>query len=162
MRPAEVTARQPGIMARYAEDLLSAGEHPSLPEALEAARVEVGTWLDTGEPRFRRFFHLFVPTLDRSVGLVWLELEPEFRRAYLAYLLIEPELRGRGHGLRVLRLVERFARRAGARRIYLYVFKQNLPAVALYRRAGYEVLTELGPPGASTPTRYRMGKLLPG
>ncbi|HFQ14923.1 MAG TPA: GNAT family N-acetyltransferase [Rhodobacteraceae bacterium] len=57
--------------------------------------------------------------------------------AELLALAVAPAARRRGLGRRLLRDFERAARKAGAARAFLEVATDNLPAVALYRAAGW-------------------------
>ena len=59
--------------------------------------------------------------------------------ARLAWLAVEPELRGRGAGTAILTEAERAARQTGAVRILLHA---RLAALSLYQRAGYVPLGE--------------------
>jgi predicted GNAT family N-acyltransferase len=59
--------------------------------------------------------------------------------ARLAWLAVEPALRGRGAGAAILIEAERAARKAGARRVRLHA---RLAALSLYERAGYLALGE--------------------
>jgi RimJ/RimL family protein N-acetyltransferase len=59
------------------------------------------------------------------------------RQYWLGHLVVDPERRGRGYGVALVRglLQEAFEQR-GAVRVTLVVFAENVPALACYRRAG--------------------------
>lgn len=58
-------------------------------------------------------------------------------QAFVAYMAVEPELRGQRVGAALLARAEDEARRRGAPYISLMVTEENVPARALYERAGY-------------------------
>ncbi len=60
--------------------------------------------------------------------------------AWLEMIAILPQYQGRGMGWRVLQDYEQFASRLGYSCLKLVVSAGNRPAVALYEKAGYEVL----------------------
>jgi len=64
-------------------------------------------------------------------------LDPRVRKLHKLYL--HPQWQGRGLGSRLLRHCEEEARRLGAQRMVLTVNRQNLKAVAAYRRNQYRV-----------------------
>jgi RimJ/RimL family protein N-acetyltransferase len=59
------------------------------------------------------------------------------RQYWLGHLIVDPEFRGRGYGVRLtaLLLAEAFEQR-GAQRVTLVAFPDNVAAVACYRAAG--------------------------
>jgi len=61
-------------------------------------------------------------------------------QGFIAYMAVEPELRERGAGARLLEAAEREARKRGLPYVALMVTEENAAARALYERAGY--LTE--------------------
>ena len=74
------------------------------------------------------------------VGHLWYgsrSRQPDPDVAWLYDIAVHPELRERGFGRALLRLLEDEARAEGATRIELNVFGDNLPARRLYESAGY-------------------------
>ena len=67
---------------------------------------------------------------------------PEGDMHYLAHLAVVPELRGRGVGRALIDQLVGAAREAGRRRVALDVAASNPRAEALYRRAGFKVISE--------------------
>jgi ribosomal protein S18 acetylase RimI-like enzyme len=61
-------------------------------------------------------------------------------QAFIAYMAVEPAVRGRGVGRAMLDTAEAQARAAGLPHVSLMVTEENAPARALYDNAGY--LTE--------------------
>ncbi|AJE48557.1 GNAT family N-acetyltransferase [Celeribacter indicus] len=57
--------------------------------------------------------------------------------AELLTIAVMPDARGQGAGRRLLRDYEATAQAAGARMSFLEVAEDNLPAITLYRSAGY-------------------------
>jgi len=63
-----------------------------------------------------------------------------FDQGHLINIAVDPRFRGRGLGEALLRRVLREAVGQGARAVHLEVREQNGPAIALYRKHGFEVL----------------------
>lgn len=72
-------------------------------------------------------------------GEVWVDAEED--EAELARLVIDPALRGRGHGRLLTTLLTAEARRLGFSDIWLRVVPENAPAIACYRAAGFSRAT---------------------
>jgi ribosomal protein S18 acetylase RimI-like enzyme len=70
-----------------------------------------------------------------AYGEVWLDAEED--EAELARLLVDPAVRGRGHGRRLVALLTVEARRLGFAEVWLRVRPENAPAIACYRGAGF-------------------------
>ena len=64
--------------------------------------------------------------------------ESEPHGAYIQTVEVAKEHRGEGVGRELLRRIEDSARAAGARAIWLHVDVENLSAIRLYERHGYE------------------------
>lgn len=71
------------------------------------------------------------------------------------FVIVDDQKRGRGYGKEMLMLAARYAFDfAGARKISLGVFENNLPAIRCYEAAGFQKV------GRETPERYRcMGEV---
>ncbi|MBX5468488.1 MAG: GNAT family N-acetyltransferase [Thermoleophilaceae bacterium] len=72
---------------------------------------------------------------------------PPVDSLYVDALATRPEFRRRGVGRALLAHAERQARQLGLAQVALDTAKRNAPALALYRRAGFEVRAESGPVG---------------
>lgn len=59
-------------------------------------------------------------------------------QAELLTITIALDARGKGHGEQLLRFAETRAASAGVDIVFLEVAEDNFPAIALYRRTGYE------------------------
>jgi ribosomal protein S18 acetylase RimI-like enzyme len=65
------------------------------------------------------------------------------RRAYVHSFRVKPAWQGRGLGSRLMEVVEEDLAGRGFREVTLNVAKDNLGALRLYRRLGYEVVSEI-------------------
>ncbi|MDC7227833.1 MAG: GNAT family N-acetyltransferase [Spirochaetales bacterium] len=59
--------------------------------------------------------------------------------AFLFFIFIEPELRGKGIGSTAMELIEAEVEKLGLQAIRLHVLKSNLPAVRVYEKTGYNI-----------------------
>ncbi len=85
--------------------------------------------LDGRTVGFALFFHNFSTFLGRS-GL------------YLEDLFVEPEFRGRGFGIALLRRLAQIAKERGCGRFEWACLDWNAPSIALYRSIGAEPMSE--------------------
>jgi ribosomal protein S18 acetylase RimI-like enzyme len=70
----------------------------------------------------------------------------------LVSMWVSPDARGHGLGARLIDEVMEWARESGARRVALWVMRENDEAIALYRRAGF-VETGISEAAATHPCR---------
>jgi ribosomal protein S18 acetylase RimI-like enzyme len=79
------------------------------------------------------------------VGDVWMALDHGLGTgggdAWIYYIEIRPEQRGKGYGRALLRAAEQEVARRGAKTIGLNVFWDNAAARSLYASAGYETIS---------------------
>jgi GNAT superfamily N-acetyltransferase len=89
---------------------------------------------------------------SRPVGLAWGRFpNPADRHdAYLFQMWVDPAVRGRGVGRRLLAAVIDWARASGAHRLNLGV-TCDTPAMRLYARAGFESVGERSPVRPGSP-----------
>jgi ribosomal protein S18 acetylase RimI-like enzyme len=57
---------------------------------------------------------------------------------WLTDFYLEPAFRGRGHGLKILGMIEEEGRKMGAQAIELLVEDDNVEAQGLYKKAGFK------------------------
>lgn len=120
----------------------------ALGDAPHAFTSRLADWESGGETRWHE--RLARPDAHNLVALLDGELvgmaagmpgdEPGTRE--LRSVWVSPRLRGRGVADRLIAEVESWARRSGATRLTLAVLPANTPAVALYRRHGFDVMEE--------------------
>jgi ribosomal protein S18 acetylase RimI-like enzyme len=63
--------------------------------------------------------------------------------AFITEVYVRADRRGRGLGRELVQAAERIAREGGAGAVHLMVRPENAPALALYRRAGFEAVPRL-------------------
>jgi ribosomal protein S18 acetylase RimI-like enzyme len=85
------------------------------------------------------------------VGSLWVDVKSERNRAFIFYIIIGPEYRGRGYGRQALALLEDELRPLGISQIGLNVFADNEIARHLYEKMGYHttnqtMMKSLAPP----------------
>ena len=75
-----------------------------------------------------------------KVGMIWFGLREEVSpRAFIYDFRVYEEYQRRGFGLQTLQALEEKVRELGVETISLHVFGHNHPAIALYKKAEYEV-----------------------
>lgn len=75
---------------------------------------------------------------ERPVGFFVYSANPAERAGFLKFVILDPVLRGRGYGTRMMRLALSHAfERTGVSKVRLMVFDGNEAARACYRKAGF-------------------------
>jgi ribosomal protein S18 acetylase RimI-like enzyme len=82
---------------------------------------------------------LFVRSRQEDVGILLLADHPQAHHWELMYMGLVPEVRGRGWGRQIAQHAQWLAGCAGVERIVLAVDSVNVPAVQMYRSAGFEM-----------------------
>jgi len=78
---------------------------------------------------------------DRVVGVCALFKETD-QRYELARMAVDPAERGQGHGDTLIRAALDLAQAIGAREVFLLSNQKLRPALSLYRKHGFETITE--------------------
>ncbi len=123
----------------YAQDIARNYKRP-----IDQVRVEAKNQLKSLLPKgMQTERHFFYDILDRStnqrVGSLWVNLEPDKRRAFLYDFIVKEEYRGKGYGRRALSLLETTLRGMGVENLGLHVFADNQVAIHLYERQGFRI-----------------------
>jgi len=109
-------------------------------KAIEAARNELARFIPQGRESPN---HHFEKVIDESsgtqVGEVWYFAGEEGGkvRFWVDWLWTDPQMRHRGYATTVLQQLTEEAAKLGADRVGLYVFMDNLDAIALYSKLGF-------------------------
>jgi ribosomal protein S18 acetylase RimI-like enzyme len=113
-------------------------------EAAAKCRQEIPEMLPEGlATRDQYFYTIHDDQTDENVGLIWLGVskKQEAPIAYIYDFYIEEQHRRQGYGAQALMAAEDKARQLGLATIGLHVFGHNTPAIALYRKLGYEMVS---------------------
>ena len=115
-----------GLSFGLEEDALAPPLHKSYPFD-PTDREEQGNW-----------DHAVVAEAEeRLIGFAAAQYMAWNRRTVIWHLYVAPDYRGRGVGTRLLDTVDTFARRVGARCLWLETQNVNVPAVRFYLRSGF-------------------------
>ncbi len=131
--------------AEYADQKSRAGFW-SREESLARAREEIQGFVGP-DPAARGHAFFFGADDDgRRVGWVWYGPVPDENASrderWLFQIKVEESFRGQGFGRGLLEALERHLLDERVSALRLNVFRWNTVAIALYRSAGYEVLSE--------------------
>lgn len=137
----------------------------ALADAPDAFSSRLADWQGDGDREERWRARLNIPgscnviaVLDgRPVGMVSGFPSPQDGVAELGTLWVSRAVRGRGIGNRLVRAVEQWAMHEGAEVLLLTVSPDNEPAIALYRRNGFDDAEYIGADGRQ---QCRMAKTL--
>jgi ribosomal protein S18 acetylase RimI-like enzyme len=136
-----------GFIADWALDLAKIDD---LSADAAVARATARTDADLPRGTETPGHHLFVILADEApIGTLWFSMTAE-GDAFLDDITVGGAHRGQGHGRIALALAEEEARRRGAARMELHVYRHNPRAIALYEAVGYRT------------TGLKMRKLLAG
>lgn len=121
----------------YAADRARADETPLAVERVVASRqldALLPQGLQTPNHHFWR-----VEADGAPVGILWVCVEPDQRRAFIYDIVIDAAQRGKGYGEATMRAMEAELAPRGVTHIGLNVFGHNTVARALYDKMGYRV-----------------------
>ena len=119
------------------DTLRSQGEPPQMPDTLESVERWYASYVDGNDTT--AWFTIYDRVTDQPVG--WTELKDIDRHngtAEFAIMIGDPEVRGRGLGTEVTRLMLRYGfENLGLHNIHLYYMEFNEGARRVYERAGF-------------------------
>lgn len=87
----------------------------------------------------RRYATYMLRENGLSIGLAALEIDKKKNKYYIAFLLVDYRLQGRGYGRILLTKAIEMLKKAGAKKLEISVNRFNLPAQALYKSVGFAV-----------------------
>ena len=123
----------------YANELEISGKLDRI-RAMDKAGSEISRLLTEGLDTPGAYF-VMVEDAGHAVGYYWLN-EKQKGMILLGFIFIYPEYRGLGYGKRLMRMVEKDAKKLHKKFIVLNVFKFNQAAVGLYKKCRYTVKLE--------------------
>jgi ribosomal protein S18 acetylase RimI-like enzyme len=144
MTPAEFDEWQIAIAQDYADEQVAAGRWQR-EAAVQRARDENAQLLPQGLETARMLLLRGVDADGEPIGRAWVGLDHPRGAPGVAFLYdieVVENRRGSGLGRALLEAVEEATRRAGLAALELNVFGRNHVATALYRSAGYEIVTQ--------------------
>ena len=74
---------------------------------------------------------------NNPIGFFCLSFNAAVKETKLKFIILAPELRGKGHGKEMLSLAIKYALENGAESVQLNVFENNIKAQKCYLRAGF-------------------------
>lgn len=129
----------------YADDHVRAGTWAAA-DALQNSRAELDRLLPKGTETPDHFLRtIVVGAPPQRVGTLWWALRREGTRLdlYVYWIGIDEAFRRRGFAAETFRALDGEARRAGASRLVLHVFGDNVGARALYEKIGFRATNVL-------------------
>jgi ribosomal protein S18 acetylase RimI-like enzyme len=137
MTTAEFAALRDRLIPEYAAGKVRAGEW-SEDQAEALAAKQTAELLPEGPDTPGMLLLTADDSEGQPVGLVWVALDqPREGQAWIYYIEVNPEQRGKGHGRALLEAAEQEAARHGATWIGLNVLGGNTVARNLYESSGY-------------------------
>jgi len=108
-------------------------------EGFESARAAAYAHIFRAIGPAKTFLRLVSRATGGTVGLATAVAERGF--AGLSNVVVAPEYRRQGAAAQLLRALAAWANGEGARTLWLQVLEDNAPALALYRKAGFDVFS---------------------
>lgn len=151
----------PGMIEEYKDDLVNSGSEPSEEEALKKAKEEIDSYFYNGKllPN-QQIQGIYLAGIEDPIGSIWISIksaqDPD--KAFLCYIGIRPEYRGKGYAKRALVMAEKKLLKQAIPIIGLNVFAHNTPALALYKKLQYNITFEVSLKTTGKITRYLLEK----
>ena len=151
----------PGMIEEYKDDLVNSGAYASPEEALATAKEEIDGYFYNGKLLPNQLIQaIYLAGVEEPIGSIWISTksaqDPE--KAFLCYIGIRPEYRGKGYAKRALIMAEKKLLKQGIDKIGLNVFAHNITAMKLYEKLGYVIMYEVSLKTTGKVTRYLLDK----
>lgn len=136
MTEAEYAGMRAAIEDDYAQNVGRVTDM-SIEEARAAAAKQFADLLKNGLATEGHYLWKVIADPDDAVGDLWTFVDPGKRRAFIYFIGIDAQHRGKGYAKAAMLALEAAVRPMGADHIDLNVFGDNTPAIQLYERLGY-------------------------
>lgn len=140
MKQEEYHEYLPELTSNYAQDLADNLDLP-IEQALERATTQISALLPQGlETPDHTLFTICDETAEsfQRVGILWVFVEQQRRRAFIYDIRVDPDSRGKGYGRQAITWLEQWLRGQGIQKLELNVFGGNPIARHLYESMGFE------------------------
>ena len=127
----------------YAGMMLDVGEYPDYDAAYSQAYHEIMAYFSNGQvPSTELLYNMVEPDSGETVGSLWLSMitREEQPLIFISYITVNEGYRRRGYAASALAVAEKMLLPHGFEKYELYVFVNNVGAVQLYQRLGYEIV----------------------
>ena len=142
MTPEEFTAYKAWMVEDYAKN--NAENYRLL---LEEARInsskEIDGLINQGFSTPNQYLYNIIlsgETENCYIGYLWVDIDDQKKRCFVADIYINPDNRHQGWGRKTLELLDLNMKQRGITRIVLHVFGNNQIAQELYKKMGYQVI----------------------
>jgi ribosomal protein S18 acetylase RimI-like enzyme len=136
MMETEYAAMRAAIEENYAQDVARATDMP-IEQARAAAAKQFDDLLKDGLATEGQYLWRVIADQDGAVGDLWAAVDPARRRAFIYFIGIDEQHRGKGYGKAAMQALEAAVKPKGADHIDLNVFGDNTNAIHLYEELGY-------------------------
>ena len=124
-------------MKRYARELLKSGFFKK-EDAFKTAKKAFT--LEKGYKNSKFCFYTLYNYEGKKIGQLWLVKEKKL--LFISEIYIRKKYRHLGYGKKVMREIEKIAKRLKVNRIELSVFEHNTIAKSLYTQSGFSTIAE--------------------
>lgn len=138
----EYTTWRAVCVAAYARDTVKTLRITAV-VATERAAAQIEQMIPDGRGTADNYLLVAEDDVDATrVGSSWLRLSPGGTDAFVADVVVDESLRGRGYARATMVAAERFASDLGATGLALHVVARNTGAVRLYEDLGYTTTSQ--------------------
>lgn len=143
----------------YADELIRSEEVSGGDKAFQRSSSEIDGLLPNGVKTDGH--HFYIIEMDGlAVGYLWFRVSSkEAGSMHLCFIFVEKRYRQKGCASSAINFLNQFSKENDIDQIGLLVFKDNWPAINLYKKHGYHIVKELSLNGARKTTRFQMKKV---